>query len=148
MAYLRAVCRRTRILNSVSFNIGNQISGFLKTPSVPGGRAADTPASQSQHVQVTLHLGEEEIGGAVLGTSESHLRCHEADASSLGSTTQPEKAQDPPAAVLRSDLTPHPSGFGVARADGPGAWQSRAESPGRTPSRSLCDLNTQGLRYW
>lgn len=130
----------------MSFNIGNQISGFLKNPSVPGGRAADTPASQSRHVRVALHLGEEEIDGAVLGISESHLRCHEADASSLGSRMQPEKAQDRP--PLFSEVTsPHPSGFGTACADGPGAWQSRAELPGRTPSGSLCDLNTQGRRY-
>lgn len=81
-------------------------------------------------MRVALHLGEEEIDGVVLGTSESHLRCHEADASSLGSRTQTEKAQDPPAAVLRGDLTLYPSGFGTACADGPGVWQSRAESPG------------------
>lgn len=112
----------------MTFNIGNQISGFC----VPRGWAADTLASQTQRMRVFLYLAEEEIDGAVLGIFESHIRCHEADASSLGSGMQPEKAQNSLAAVLRGDFTPHPSGFSAARADG--VWPSRAESPGQTLS--------------
>lgn len=68
----------------MTFNIGNQISGFSKkTQSVPRGWA-DTLASHTQHMRVFILLGEEETDGAILGISESHIRCHEADASSLG----------------------------------------------------------------
>lgn len=75
----------------MTFNIGNQISGFLKTTqSVPRGWA-DTLASHTQHMRVFIHLGEEETDGAVLGISESHIRCHEADASSLGVECGPRR---------------------------------------------------------